>query len=201
MQQLCFVDPFPELSGLPKPVKTLTPAMDVAGQPQIHSRLVKMYRVNRPSHRKLIALPVTQESIETQLALWVRELVQRNSKLVPALERLRCSYSLLQTGKPVTDAEDVLWQVERALKHVEISSLIGLAWLRGRKRHYRRQTCRRCCSTSRGFRSTPRRRLLRRARVAFAPCHRYRSFHRYRRRMTLSGLAWRLVRRRSGSHR
>jgi len=40
------------------------------------------------------------------------------------------SYSLLQAGKPVTDAEEVLLQVERALKDAEISSPIGLAWLR-----------------------------------------------------------------------
>jgi len=39
---------------------------------------------------------------------------------------------MLQAGKPVTDTEEVLWQVELALKDAEIASLIGLApWAEG----------------------------------------------------------------------
>jgi hypothetical protein len=95
--------------------------------------MVKMPHVNKPSGRQLIELPITQESIDTQLAYRIRELVQSNSELAPALERLRRSYRVLHAGKPVTDAEEVLWQVEQALKHLEILSLIGLAWLRGPK--------------------------------------------------------------------
>ena len=53
-------------------------------------------------------------------------------KLVPALGYLGCSYSFLQTGEPATEAEEVLWQVERALKDAEISSPLGLAaWTEG----------------------------------------------------------------------
>jgi hypothetical protein len=95
--------------------------------------MVKMPHVNKPSLRSLLEFAVTQESIETQLAFWIRELIQSNSELVPALERLRYSYKVLQAGKPVTDAEEVLWHVERALKDAEIASLIGLARLRGPK--------------------------------------------------------------------
>src|ERR1700733_15332129 len=47
-------------------------------QPQIH-RMVKMPHVNKPSVRRLIEFAVTEESIETQLASWIRELVQSNS--------------------------------------------------------------------------------------------------------------------------
>ena len=92
-----------------------------------------MPHVNRPAERKITESTVTYESIETELALWIRELVQSNSELVPALERLRRSYRVLQAGRPVSDAEEVLRQVERALKDAEVASLIGLAWLRGPK--------------------------------------------------------------------
>jgi hypothetical protein len=95
--------------------------------------MVKMPQSNKPSDRELIEFAVTQESIETQFACWIRDLVRSNSELVPALEHLRRSYRVLQAGGPVTDAEEVLWQVERALKDAEIASLIGLAWLRGPK--------------------------------------------------------------------
>jgi hypothetical protein len=53
-------------------------------------------------------------------------------KLMLALGYLGCSYSFLQTGEPATEAEEVLWQVERALKDAEISSPLGLAaWTEG----------------------------------------------------------------------
>jgi hypothetical protein len=78
--------------------------------------MMKMPKVNKPSARKLIEFSLTEESSETQLASWVRELVQSNNELVPALERLRRSYRVLQADKPVTDAEEVLWQVQQALK-------------------------------------------------------------------------------------
>jgi hypothetical protein len=41
------------------------------------------------------------------LASWIREVVQSNSELVPALERLRRSYRVLQAGKPVTQSGSV----------------------------------------------------------------------------------------------
>lgn len=82
--------------------------------------------------KQRIEFALTEESIETQLASWIRELVQSNTELVPALERLRRSYRVLQACKPVTDAEEVLWQVERALNDAETASLIGLApWAEG----------------------------------------------------------------------
>jgi hypothetical protein len=53
-------------------------------------------------------------------------------KLVPALGYLGCSYSFLQTGEPATEAEEVLWQVERVMKDAEISSPLGIAaWTEG----------------------------------------------------------------------
>jgi hypothetical protein len=35
--------------------------------------------------------------------------------------------------KPVTDAVEILWRVEQCLKDAAVSSLLGLAWLRGPK--------------------------------------------------------------------
>jgi hypothetical protein len=90
-----------------------------------------MRHVNKPSDRKLIEFAASQQSIETQLTRWIQELVQSYSELVPALQRLRRSNRVLQSRKAVTDAEEVLGQVERALDDAEISSLIGLTWLRG----------------------------------------------------------------------
>jgi hypothetical protein len=96
--------------------------------------MVKMDRANNPSDGKIIEFLSTEDSVEMQLAYWVRDLVNCTNELVPTLERLRNSYRLLRTDKPVTDAEEILWRVEQCLKDAEVSSLLGLAWLRGPKR-------------------------------------------------------------------
>jgi hypothetical protein len=95
--------------------------------------MVMMQRAQEPSDRKIIEFARTEESVETELVYWIRDLVRSNSELVPALERLRRSYRELRDGKTLTDCEKALWQVEEALKVAETSSLLGLAWFREQK--------------------------------------------------------------------
>jgi hypothetical protein len=90
-----------------------------------------MEHAKKPSDTKIIEFLATEDSVEMQLVYWIRDLVNCTNELVPTLERLRSSYRLLRADKPVTDAEEILWRVEQCLKDAEISSLLGLAWLRG----------------------------------------------------------------------
>ena len=75
----------------------------------------------RPLKKKLLTLPVPQDDVETQLLIWIRGVVQSNHELVGAMKRLRNSYKALLAGKSVTDAEEILWQVEVALMDTERS--------------------------------------------------------------------------------
>jgi hypothetical protein len=75
----------------------------------------------RPLKKKLLTLPVPQDDVETQLLIWIRGVVQSNHALVGALKPLRNSYKALLAGKSVTDAEEILWQVEVALLDTERS--------------------------------------------------------------------------------
>ncbi len=59
------------------------------------------------------------DGIGPQLVSWVRGVVKSNDELVLALTRLRRSYKVLLAGKPDTDTEEVLWQVEGALQEAE----------------------------------------------------------------------------------
>jgi hypothetical protein len=92
-----------------------------------------MERASKPSDGKIIEFVVTEDSVELQLTYWIRDLVNCTNELVPTLERLRNSYRRLRAGEPVTDAEEILWRVEQCLKDAKVSSLLGLAWLRGPK--------------------------------------------------------------------
>lgn len=78
-----------------------------------------MSHAKKPLNNKVLEFTVPQSGIGPQLVSWVRGLVKSNNELVPALERLRRSYNMLLAGKAVTDAEEVLWQVEGALKSAE----------------------------------------------------------------------------------
>ena len=93
-----------------------------------------MERTTKPSDGKIIEFAVTEDSVEIQLTYWIRDLINCTNELIPTLERLRNSYRLLRAGEPVTDAEEILWRVEQCLKDAKLSSLLGLAWLRGPKR-------------------------------------------------------------------
>jgi hypothetical protein len=80
---------------------------------------------------KLLGFPGSQDSVETKLLRWVRGVVLSNDQLVGALERLRSSYKVLQTGKSVPDAAETLWEVEAALRDAERSrNVLALKSLR-----------------------------------------------------------------------
>jgi hypothetical protein len=80
-----------------------------------------MTNAKKPPGKKLLGFPGSQDSVEAKLFRWVRGVVLSNDQLVDALERLRSSYKVLQTGKFVPDAAKILWQVEVALRDAERS--------------------------------------------------------------------------------
>jgi hypothetical protein len=97
-------------------------------------RMVMTQRAPEPSDSKIVKLATTEESLETELVYWIRDLVRSYGKLIPALDRLRRSYRELRDSEPVTDCEEALRQVEQALKVAEEFSLLGLAWFRGQRK-------------------------------------------------------------------
>jgi hypothetical protein len=66
---------------------------------------------------------VPQIVIDTQLEHWIRWTLESNIVLAAALKRLRNSYKLLQAGKPAKDADEILAEVEAALRTVEEKSM------------------------------------------------------------------------------
>jgi hypothetical protein len=80
-----------------------------------------MTNAKKPLDKKLLGFPECQESIEAKLLSWIRGVVQSNDQLVDALDRLHGSYKVLQTGKSVPDAAEILWQAEVALSDAERS--------------------------------------------------------------------------------
>jgi len=82
-----------------------------------------MSHAKKPSNEKVLEFTLPQDGIGPQLVRWVRGVVKSNNELVSALERLRRSYKTLLAEKPVTDAEEILWQVEGALGCAEKSRM------------------------------------------------------------------------------
>ncbi len=74
-------------------------------------------------HDAAPASTVPQIVIDTQLEHWIRWTLESNIVLAAALKRMRNSYQLLQAGKPVTDADAILAEVETALRTVEERSM------------------------------------------------------------------------------
>jgi len=77
-----------------------------------------MSHAKKPSN-KLLEFSIPPDRIGLQLVTWVRGIVKSNNELVSALSRLRRSYKALLAGMPVTDAEELLWQVEGALQEAD----------------------------------------------------------------------------------
>ena len=61
--------------------------------------------------------------IDAQIEHWIRWTLESNIALATALRRLRDSHMLLQAGKAEQDADEILAQVDAALKTVEKSSM------------------------------------------------------------------------------
>jgi hypothetical protein len=97
-------------------------------------RMVAMQRAQEPSGKKIVMFAMTEESLETELVYWIRDLIKSFGKLIPTLERLQLCYRELREGEPVTDREVALREVEHALKAAEEFSLLGLAWFLERSR-------------------------------------------------------------------
>ena len=57
-----------------------------------------------------------RQDVEMKLVTWIRGVAKSHTELVHALNRLRVSYRALLSGESVTDASEVLRQVEEALK-------------------------------------------------------------------------------------
>lgn len=73
-----------------------------------------MDEIKTPPSRELIETGVRQD-VEVKLVNWVRAVAESNNELVQALNRLRISYKVLLSGESVTDASQVLRQVDDAL--------------------------------------------------------------------------------------
>jgi hypothetical protein len=70
-----------------------------------------MDHVKKPPGKELL-----ESAVEMQLINWIRAVTESNDELVCALNRLRLSYKALLAGEPVTDAQEILRQVEGALR-------------------------------------------------------------------------------------
>lgn len=71
--------------------------------------------------RKVLRSDPVHDPLETKLVNWVRGVVRSKDELVLALGGLQRSYKELLAAQHVTDGEDVLRQVEGALKNAEKS--------------------------------------------------------------------------------
>jgi hypothetical protein len=81
----------------------------------------EMANARKLPDKKLLGFPALHGSVEMKLLGWIRGVLQSNDQLVEALEHLRRSYKVLQTGKSVPDAAEILWQVELALSDAQRS--------------------------------------------------------------------------------
>ena len=89
------------------------------------------YAATTPN-KKPLRFPVPHDDVTIRILKWIRGIVRSNHELVGALERLRLSYKALAAGKPARDAEQILWQVDVALKNAERSNnALALDSLRG----------------------------------------------------------------------
>lgn len=61
--------------------------------------------------------------VNTQIECWIRWTLEDNIALVAALKQLRHSYNLLRAGEIARDADQILAQVEAALRDNEKSTM------------------------------------------------------------------------------
>jgi hypothetical protein len=76
----------------------------------------------RPTKKRIKCTP--RNDIGLELVNWVRGIVRSNHELTSVLERLRGSYKLLLAGMDITDAEEILWQVDGTLLNAERSTVL-----------------------------------------------------------------------------
>jgi hypothetical protein len=77
-----------------------------------------MNETKKPPGRELLESGAPRD-VESQLLTWIRGVAESNNELVDALNRLRLSYKVLLGGEPVSDANEILRQVEGALRSAD----------------------------------------------------------------------------------
>jgi hypothetical protein len=77
-----------------------------------------MNETKKPPRRELLESGAPQD-VESQLLNWIRGVAESNNELVDALNRLRLSYRMLLGGEPASDANEILRQVEGALRSAD----------------------------------------------------------------------------------
>jgi hypothetical protein len=76
-----------------------------------------MAESKEPTSEKVLAFAVPQEGIERQIEDWFQRIVASNDELVFVMERIRDSYCALLAGNHVKDDDEILAQVETALRN------------------------------------------------------------------------------------
>jgi hypothetical protein len=76
-----------------------------------------MAESKEPTSERVLEFAVPQAAIERQIEDWLQRIVESNDELVVVMERIRDSYRALLAGKPVKDDDEILAQVETALRN------------------------------------------------------------------------------------
>ena len=77
-----------------------------------------MNDTKKPPGSESLASDVPRD-VELRLVNWIRGVAESNNELVDALNRLRLSYKVLLGGESVTDAHEILSQVEGVLRNAD----------------------------------------------------------------------------------
>jgi hypothetical protein len=81
----------------------------------------EMTNAKKLPDKKLLGFPASHDCVETKLLGWIRGVLRSNDQLVEAPGALATLIWVLQTGKSVPDAVEILWQVEVALSDAQRS--------------------------------------------------------------------------------
>jgi hypothetical protein len=88
-----------------------------------------MRHAKRRTPRKRLKCGLPRNVVRPELVNCVRVIVRSNHELQSALERLLGSYQVLVAGMPITDAEEILWQVDGTLQNAEPATVVALGLL------------------------------------------------------------------------
>ncbi len=80
--------------------------------------------VKRKSPETVLPFSVPQQAVEEKIETWIRGVLQSNDDLVNALVRLRDLYGAISVGEPVRDEDEILAQVQAALKGAARAKLV-----------------------------------------------------------------------------
>jgi hypothetical protein len=83
-----------------------------------------MIRPKKGNPQKRLKSGLPRNMVGPELVNTVRVIVGSNRELPCAPERLLGSYRVLLVGTPITDAQEILWQVDGTLLNAERSSVL-----------------------------------------------------------------------------